>query len=113
MSGEIKQMTAKDPILSKFLMRSRAISKVKKVYLFGSRARGDERPDSDYDLLLVVSTDFSLADKDKLYDAVLDLLFETGRLISLKIYKEDLFQRLVNMKTVFMQNVMKEGIQIG
>ncbi len=27
------------------------------VYLFGSRARGDARPDSDYDLLVIVSDD--------------------------------------------------------
>lgn len=26
----------------------------KKIYLFGSRGRGDHRPDSDYDLLVVV-----------------------------------------------------------
>lgn len=28
--------------------------KPERVYLFGSRARGDARPDSDYDLLVVV-----------------------------------------------------------
>jgi predicted nucleotidyltransferase len=28
------------------------------IYLFGSRARGDARPDSDYDLMIVVRDDF-------------------------------------------------------
>ena len=33
---------------------------MKQVYLFGSRARGDNRPDSDYDFCVVTSDDCSL-----------------------------------------------------
>ena len=33
------------------------------VYLFGSRARGDARPDSDYDLLVIVSDDAPLSSR--------------------------------------------------
>ena len=40
------------------------------LWLYGSRARGDARPDSDYDLLILLDKD-SLASKD--YDAVFDL----------------------------------------
>ena len=36
------------------LFRSVAAYEPERVYLFGSRARGDDGPDSDYDLLLVV-----------------------------------------------------------
>lgn len=32
------------------------------IYLFGSRARGDARPDSDYDLLIVVPDSFPAAE---------------------------------------------------
>ena len=87
--------------------------RLKAVYLFGSRARGDERPDSDYDLLVVTSKDFSLSDKGKLYDRVVDLLLETGSLISLKIFKEKEFQRLSDLKTPFVQRVLQEGIRVG
>lgn len=33
------------------------------IYLFGSRARGDARPDSDYDLLVIVSDDAPLSSR--------------------------------------------------
>jgi len=88
-------------------------SRIRTVYLFGSRARGDERPDSDYDLLLVVADDFTLAEKSRIYDAVMDILLETGRLVSLKIFKEKEFERLRRIETPFITNVLREGIRIG
>ena len=83
-----------DSILTTFLKKSAALRhKIQRIYIFGSRARGTERPDSDYDLLLVVSADFSLKDKDLLYDAVMDILLDTGKLVSLKIFKENQYIR--------------------
>lgn len=103
-----------DPVLSRFLEHVRLLGpKVKTVYLFGSRARGTDRPDSDYDLLLVTAGDFSLQDKDALYDAVLAILLDTGRLVSLKIFREQEFQRLSDMGTPFMTHVQREGIRVG
>jgi len=87
--------------------------KLRAIYLFGSRARGDERPDSDYDLLLVTRDDFSLSDKDALYESVMDVLLATGRLISLKLFKEREFKRLRDLETPFIQAVLNEGIPIG
>lgn len=103
-----------DPVIEKFLEGAKGVrNKVKTITLFGSRARGTERPDSDYDLLLVVTNNFSLEDKSRLYDGVMDALLTTGRLVSLKIYKEKEFKRLVDLGTPFTQNVLKEGIPIG
>jgi len=103
-----------DPIVSQFLERlSPMREKLHAVYLFGSRAKGTARPDSDYDLLLVVPNEFSLRDKDALYDVVMDILLETGRLVSLKIFKEQAFQRLRQMHTPFITRAITEGIQVG
>lgn len=100
-----------DPILDRFLAGCRPVrDKIHAMYLFGSRAKGTARPDSDYDLLLVVSDEFSLEDKDSLYDAVMDILLETGRLVSLKIFTEQAFQRLRDMATPFMTHVLTEGL---
>ena len=48
-----------------------------------------------------------------LYDAVMDILLETGRLISLKIFASHEFNRLKAIPTPFMKNVMKEGVRLG
>ena len=103
-----------DPILRKFLERCHDLGdKIQAIYVFGSRAKGTARPDSDYDLLLVVSEAFSLNDKDALYETVMDLLLETGRLVSLKLFREQAFQRLCDMGTPFITHVLTEGVKVG
>ncbi len=107
-------MQKKDPVLIQFLGKTRSLrSKIIKIYLFGSRARGTERPDSDYDLLLIVKNDFSLSDKSRLYDGVIEVLLDTGRLVSLKILREKYFEEIRQLGTPFIRNVLKEGLQIG
>lgn len=46
-----------DPTLAELLRRLVPAYEPERVYLFGSRARGDTGPDSDYDLLVIVSDD--------------------------------------------------------
>lgn len=45
---------SQDPILEEMLRRLTGAFQPERVYLFGSRARGEAGPDSDYDLLMVV-----------------------------------------------------------
>jgi len=104
-----------DPVIKQFLdglERLGLKQRIDKIYLFGSRAKGTERPDSDYDLLIVSS----LPDKEfksKIYDIAVDILLKTGRDVSLKIFKTGEFSRLCGMRTPFTRNVLKEGIIIG
>jgi predicted nucleotidyltransferase len=56
-SGTRKQQLASiedDPVLSEVVCRLVGEFHPQRVYLFGSRARGDAHDDSDYDLMLVV-----------------------------------------------------------
>lgn len=45
-----------------------------RVYLFGSRARGDNRPDSDYDFCILTPDDYSLFDVGGFYADLRDAL---------------------------------------
>jgi uncharacterized protein len=45
---------AADQRLAEAVRRLRDVYAPERIYLFGSRARGDDGPDSDYDLLVVV-----------------------------------------------------------
>lgn len=85
---------------------------INSIYLFGSRARGLARPDSDYDLLLLVPRkDANM--KAKLYDAAVDVFMESGADLSLKIIRKDDFERMASLGFPFAENILKEGIKIG
>jgi uncharacterized protein len=102
-----------DEVLLKFLSSIKPLKPgIKSIFLFGSRARKDFRPDSDYDLLVVTGKkDLEL--KDKLFDSAMDVLLSTGKYISLKVFPLEKFNHLSALSTVFMKNVLKEGIKVG
>lgn len=111
---ETKPPAAADPVLGRFLKSIGALRrKIREIYLFGSRARGEERQDSDYDLLVIMSDDFTLSDKDFLYDRLTEVLLETGAVISLKIFEAGEFKKLVELGTPFIQNVLQERVRVG
>ncbi len=85
---------------------------IKEMYLFGSRARSNFRPDSDYDILIVLRSK-NREIIDKLYEAVIETLLATGRLVSLKIFTVKEFNHLKLLSTPFIRSVFKEGIKLG
>ncbi len=54
-----KELPALDPIIDSISLKMHQLlgDKLIQLWLFGSRARGDARPDSDYDLLVVADGD--------------------------------------------------------
>ena len=106
-----KYIITNDPVVSKYVdeVRHKLKSRLKDVYLFGSRARGDAWEGSDYDIALVVK------DRDRnLEDAVLDvstyLLDEFEVLISTHIFTEE--EWLLEKKLPLGINILKEGIAL-
>ena len=102
-----------DSTIQEFLRQIAPVrSELDRLILFGSRARGDSKPGSDYDILVV------MPEKDRqvidaLYDATMQVLYKTHRLISLKIYRKADFDRFSAMPTPFMRSVLHEGVRIG
>ncbi len=102
-----------DRVLIMFLEKLQPLrDRLEALYLFGSRARGDWRPDSDYDVLVIIQRR-EQALVDRLYDAVQDVILETGSLISLKILTQAQYDRLAAIPTPFLENVMAEGVRLG
>ena len=67
----------KSIVLNKIKSIIKQIDPQAEVILYGSRARGDERPDSDWDLLILVNTkadlDYERIFRHKLFDLELEL----------------------------------------
>lgn len=51
-----KEILQEDRVLAEMVRRLVAAFQPESIYLYGSRSRGEAGPDSDYDLLMVVST---------------------------------------------------------
>jgi predicted nucleotidyltransferase len=81
------------------------------VILFGSRARGDERADSDWDILILTDYPADLRLERLFRQNLYDLELETGESFSVFVYSKfdwNSKQRI----TPFYQNVTQEGIAL-
>jgi uncharacterized protein len=58
-SSVFKPPTAEDPALAEVVRRLVEAYRPERIYLFGSVARGEAGPDSDYDVLVIVPDDAS------------------------------------------------------
>ncbi len=81
------------------------------VILYGSRARGDERPDSDWDILILTDNAADLVTERKFRNILYDLELETGEALSVFVYSKSDWQTRQRI-TPFFHNVSREGIRI-
>lgn len=81
------------------------------VTLFGSKARGDDRAESDVDVLVVVSsTDWRVT--DHVYALATRILLDTGVLISPKVVARNRYREMVGREAPFAMSVVREGVPV-
>jgi len=81
------------------------------VILYGSRARGDARKDSDWDVLVLTDYPVTYPIEKAFRDHLYDLELETGETLSLFVYlKIDWNTR--HHITPYFHNVSAQGIQL-
>ena len=102
-----------DPILARLKRELVALygPRLKQVLLYGSRARGDHRDDSDYDVLVVLEGEFHWWDEVKrMGDISWTIGMDTAgkAILSLKPVTPDDLQK----RTGFMHNVRNEAIAL-
>jgi len=83
--------------------------KLVEIRLFGSKARGDARKDSDIDVLVIASSD-DCPLRDVVYGIATDILLETEVCISPKVISQTQYDHLYEMESPFIRNVIQDGI---
>ena len=100
-----------DPVLVRF---RRALSEVygsniERVVLFGSRARGDARPDSDYDVAVFLNKLDAFNDEATRLAAIeTDILYDTGAIINALPFRAGAYRE----RTGLMSEVQRDGLDL-
>jgi predicted nucleotidyltransferase len=99
--------SADDPVLAEVVRRLVEVYHPLRIYLFGSVARGDAGPDSDYDLMVVVpdETPAELQDSKLGYRA----LWGLGIAKDLLVWKQSDFEGRLHLKASLPSAVVREG----
>ena len=99
--------------LREFAARIRAAlgANLRDLRLFGSKARGDARPDSDLDVLVVVAGDRVDAE-DRAIDIAFDVNVARDLYISPRVVTAESLADPVWRTTLFVQTVAREGVAL-
>jgi uncharacterized protein len=100
-----------DPILSRFRAALGEIygDRLERVVLYGSRARGDEQPDSDYDIAVFIKEPSRLVDELlRVASVTTDILLDTGAVISSLPFRAGAYRE----RTGFMHELRNDGLDL-
>jgi uncharacterized protein len=80
-----------------------------KIYLYGSRARGNAKPDSDWDLLILLNEEKITNDLEfKITYPLYDLAIDLGQVFSPMVYSVKEWKGKYSV-TLYHHSVMEEG----
>jgi predicted nucleotidyltransferase len=106
--------TVISPILAKFRAALDAMygERIERVVLYGSQARGEARPDSDYDVAVFLNGMNGPSDRwteaDKIAVAATNILNETGAVIHAMPYRAGAYLE----RTPLMHEIRREGLDL-
>lgn len=82
------------------------------LFLYGSAARGERGPESDYDVLVLLETPLTEDNMAAIQDAVYAIELEFGIVISLAFYTLDEWNRPLARLSPYHQAVEREAIRL-
>jgi predicted nucleotidyltransferase len=104
-------MEKKKEILARISKSVQETEPQAEIVLFGSRARGEERKDSDWDILILVPYSVDLTTEQKFRHKLFELELEYGQVFSTFVYSKPEWEKKHHV-TPFYKNIEKEGIWI-
>jgi len=95
---------AKDAVL--------AIDPSAEIVLYGSRARGDAEPDSDWDLLILIDAPADDQHRQRIRRGLYDIEWDTGQVITSIVHTRGEWNDSLRETTPFHRNVQREGVTL-
>jgi len=105
-------MNRKEIILGKIKDAVSLTDPHSEIYLYGSRARGNAKNQSDWDILILLNTahvNFEL--ENQFIDALYEIEIETGEVISPMVYSKKEWNQKYSSTSLY-ENISREGIRI-
>ena len=96
-----------DQVLAEIVRRLVEAFQPERVYLFGSRARGDDGPDSDYDLMVVVAE--ANEPGYRLAQRAHSLLWDTRTATDVLVWPKELFDGRLHVQASLPAIILREG----
>jgi len=100
-----------DPILKRFRDALDQLygDRIERVVLYGSRARGDHREDSDYDVAVFLHNLTNYwGEADRIVEVETDILYDTGAVINALPFPAGAYRQ----RTGFMHEVRQDGLDL-
>lgn len=83
-----------------------------RIILYGSRARGDARPDSDWDLLILLNGAVDHHRAATVRHRLYDLELESDMVLSTMVLSNAVWENPLSRAMPFYANVMRDGIEL-
>jgi hypothetical protein len=102
----------KQTLLNKIKQAVQTIEPEAQILLYGSRARGDAQPDSDWDLLILIEGTVNPTLTSQLRRQIYEIEWESGEVLCTIVRSQDQWQAPLLQTTPFWQSVNREAIKL-
>ena len=96
-----------DPILAEIVRRLVGALQPERIYLFGSKARGEADSDSDYDLMVIIP--HATEPGYKLAQQAHSLIWDIGVAADILVWSREAFDRRLHLRASLPATVVREG----
>ncbi len=98
-------------VLSRIKTIVKEIDPKAEIILYGSRARGDERPDSDWDLLILVNSKEDISNEMIFRHKLFDLELELEESFSITVHNKNQWESKYWVTPLY-KNINREGVRV-
>jgi uncharacterized protein len=103
-------MTKRENILRLVKSRIKEVDPDSRILLFGSRARGESRKDSDWDFLILSNKKVDRDFKNQIFDTLFEVELETDEVLTGVVQNVIIWDDL--KLTPLYQNILRDGIEL-